>query len=557
MLIGMILETLGIGLIIPTLALMTDYNAVSKYPVIQPLIEHLGGSGLPRLIIVGMAILVCTFFLKTAFLAFLAVKQTKFVFSLQASLSQQLFAIYLRQPYSFHLERNSAQLIHSAITEINQLIFGTILPGITLLTEVLVLGGIGALLILVEPFGAISVISILGLVGWIFHQNTRTRLLRWGKGYQEHEGLRIQHLQQGLGGAKDVKLLGREDEFLNQYAIHNEAVALFSGRKTVLESLPRILLELLAVAALAILVITMLAQGRPIETLVPILGFFAAAAFRLMPSVSRIFNCVQNLRYSLPVVTTLHREFQRLGQIPEQNCVSRFPLMRNLQLNLVTYIYPNCDRPTIKDLSLTIPMGISVGFFGGSGAGKSTLIDVLLGLLTPTEGQVLVDGVDIQSNLRGWQNQIGYVPQNIYLTDDTLRRNVAFGLAEERIDDRAVTLAIKAAHLQEFVYSLPEGLNTLVGERGIRLSGGQRQRIGIARALYHDPAILVLDEATSSLDATTEQDVMRTINELQGQKTKIIVAHRMSTLSRCEKMYRLDSGKIVFEGAFEELQSNI
>ena len=224
------------------------------------------------------------------------------------------------------------------------------------------------------------------------------------------------------------------------------------------------------------------------------------------------------------------------------------PFRATLELSQITYSYPGAAEPALKDLSLTIQRGESVGFIGASGAGKSTLVDILLGLLTPDTGEVRVDGKDIQENLRNWQDQIGYVPQSIYLTDDTLRCNVAFGLTDEQIDDEAVQRAIQAAQLEEFVASLPEGLETIVGEHGVRLSGGQRQRIGIARALYHDPVVLVLDEATSALDAVTERDVMQAVYALHGDKTLLIVAHRLSTVAHCDKLVRLEEGRVVEEG---------
>jgi ABC-type multidrug transport system fused ATPase/permease subunit len=314
--------------------------------------------------------------------------------------------------------------------------------------------------------------------------------------------------------------------------------------------LPRLWLELLAVVGLATLVIVMLAQGREMATIVPTLGLFAAAAFRLMPSVNRVLNSAQALRYYLPVVNTLREELKLAA--PEQTARRQpGPATSGFQTEIclanICYTYPSAAAPALKNLIIRIRKGESVGFVGPSGSGKSTLVDVILGLLTPGAGQVLVDGENIQHDLRAWQDQIGYVPQSIYLTDDTLRRNVAFGLADEAIDDAAVKRAVRAAQLEEFVAGLPKGLETFVGERGIRLSGGQRQRIGIARALYHDPAVLVLDEATSALDMATERGVMQAVNALQGSKTLLIVAHRLSTVGGCDRLYRLEQGRIVEE----------
>lgn len=555
MVIGMALETLGVGLVIPALALLTQQDLVHNYPALQPVLQALGNPSQQSLVIGGMLVLVGVYLIKGLFLAFLAWQQTCFAFSVQAQLSQRLFTVYLRQPYTFHLQRNSAQLIRNVINEVSLFTIKGMLPGMLLLTESLVLLGLCSLLLIVEPLGALIVVGVLGTAAWGFHRLTRRRISRWGEARQYHEGLRIQHLQQGLGGAKDVKLLGREADFLEQYRLHNVQSARMGQLQVTLQQLPRLWLELLAVSGLAILVISMLAQERALEALLPTLGLFAAAAFRLMPSVNRVLGAVQSLRYSLPIIDVLHTELNLATSKVANTHSLVMPFHAELELCQVTYTYPGAAESALKDISLIIQRGESVGFIGSSGAGKSTLVDILLGLLTPNSGEMRVDGENIQANLRNWQDQIGYVPQSIFLTDDTLRRNVAFGLPENQIDNNAITRAIQAAQLEEFVASLPGGLETLVGERGIRLSGGQRQRIGIARALYHDPAILVLDEATSALDIATEDGVMQAVTALQGSKTIIIVAHRLSTVAHCDRLYRLERGLMVAEGVSAEILS--
>lgn len=548
MLIGMLLETLGVGLVIPALALLTQRDLANHYPVLQPILQALGYPDQQVLVIGGMLVLVGVYLIKELFLAMLAWRQMHFAFGVQAHLSQQLFSIYLHQPYTFHLQRNSAQLIRNVINEVSMFTGSGMLPAMTLLTELLVLVGLCSLLLVVEPLGAMIVVSVLGTATWGFYRLTRGRIARWGDARQVHEGMRLQHLQQGLGGVKEVKLLGRENEFLARYHLHNVQSARVERLQNTMNQLPRLWLEFLSISGLAILVISMLAQGRALESVLPTLGLFAATAFRLIPSVNRVLGALQVLRYSKPVIELLHSEFKLVAPDRINSPSHGVDFSSALELRQVSYSYPNVTATALNGISLTIRRGESVGFIGSSGAGKSTLVDILLGLLTPDSGEVRVDGRDIKANLRGWQNQIGYVPQSIFLTDDTLRRNVAFALPDDQINDVAVRRAIKDAQLEEFVASLSDGLETTVGERGVRLSGGQRQRIGIARALYHDPAVLVLDEASSALDNATEHDVLQAVRALQGSKTIIMVAHRLSTVANCCRLYRLHKGSVVEEG---------
>ena len=548
MMVGMLLETLGVGLIIPAITLMMQADLVARYPVIASIFGFLGKTSQAELIAAAMLGLVGVYLVKNIFLAFLIWRQTNFAFDAQAALSQRLFTTYLRQPYTFHLQRNSAQLFRNVTGEVG-IFTGVITSALLLVTELMVLVGIAILLFLVEPLGALIVVVVLGGAAWGFHRMTRERISRWGVERQLHDGLRIQHLQQGLGGAKDVKLLGRESDFLAQYHTHNIKSARVTKFQATLQNFPRLMFELLAVTGLAILVISMLGQGREMTSIIPTLGLFAAAAFRIMPSVNRVLGSVQTLRYSLPVVDTLYEEIKLISVEPASKHTCSPEIFKNeLRLTNVVYQYPGATADALDNISINIRKGESIGLIGSSGSGKSTLVDLIIGLLTPSDGQIEVDGQDIQQNLRQWQNQIGYVPQSIYLTDDTLRRNIAFGLPNEQIDDLAVRRAIKASQLEEFVSTLPEGLETVVGERGVRLSGGQRQRIGVARALYHDPAVLVLDEATSALDGATERGVMEAVTSLQGIKTIIVVAHRLSTVEHCDRLYRFEQGKLAEQG---------
>jgi ABC-type multidrug transport system fused ATPase/permease subunit len=548
MIVGMGLEMLGVGLVVPVLVFLTrpEYGGALLGP--ESLLAKWGIAGREELVIAAMLVLVAIFLIKAVFLAVLIWAQTRFAFAVQAQLSQRLFAAYLMQPYTFHLQRNSAQLLRNLTSEVGLFTTYVLWPGFLVITEALVVVGLCALLLAMEPLGAAVVIAVLAGASWLFDRLTRRKLGQWGFERQHHEGLRIQHVQQGLGGAKEVKVLGREQEFLEQYRQHNERTAHVSHLQVALAQMPRLWLELLAVVGLATLVLAMLAQGRSLEAVVATLGLFAAAAFRVIPSANRIIASANTVRYSGPIIDTLYDEMQLEASITPAGRSDGAPFREMLELKNVTFSYPDAAQPALVDLSFSVRRGESVGIMGASGTGKSTLVDVLLGLLVPQSGDVVVDGESIRKNPRNWQRQIGYVPQSIYLIDDTLRRNVALGLANDQSDDAAVWRSLRDAQLDEFVRAQPEGLDTVVGERGVRLSGGQRQRIGIARALYHDPAVLVLDEATSSLDTVTEHGVVEAVTALQA-KTIIVVAHRLSTVAHCGRVLSIEGGRVAKEEA--------
>lgn len=540
MLGGMVMETLGIGMVVPAMVLLTQQDVTARFP------EAAGALGLARfnhnqLVIAGMLLLAAVFTVKCAYIAFVTSRQMRFVYRVQASLSRRLFVGYLYKPWSFHLQRNSSELVRNVINATNELTLTGLVAVLLLATEGLVLVGIALLLMYVEPLGALLAATFLALFGYTFNRATRRGIRRAGDARQVHEEARIRQLQQALGGAKELKLLGREEGAVAQYTVSNEASARIGQYQATLQALPKLWLELLAVLGLVVLVITLVLQGRQFDALVPTLGMFAAAAFRLIPSLNRILGSLQYLRFSTPVIDTLYAELQEPVLQPA-SAAGVTPLRGDVRLDAVSVRYPDSAAPAITGVTLSIAKGTTVGFIGGSGAGKSTLVDAFLGLLPLEQGRILADGVDIHDDLRRWQGRIGYVPQSMYLTDDSIRRNVAFGLPETDIDDQAVSRALVAAQLDEFVRRLPDGVQTVVGERGVRLSGGQRQRIAIARALYHNPEILVLDEATSSLDAETESSVMQAINALHGSKTILVVTHRANTLQYCDRVIRIDGG---------------
>ncbi len=551
-LVGTALETFSVGLVVPALAFMTRGNSAPS-PRLAAWLEWLGNPSSNQLILLVLLLLLGVYAVKSAFLLFVAYWQSRFVTATQASTSRRLFAIYLAQPWTFHLQRHSAELMRT----INESHEFSHICGVFLMTvsEALVLSGLVGLLLWFEPTGAIVVAGMLGAAAWLFNATARPRSRRWANAQRHHAKMIIKHVQQGLGGAKDVKIRGCEQEFLDQFRHHSDGQARMAALQSLVHQVPRLWFELLAVAALLLLTAVMVWQGTPSERLLPMLGLFATVAFRMLPSVNHMTSAIHRLRTADSMLIDLEKELRLAHATPPIRPAMPLSFRDAITLDDVRFRYPGSRENVLDSVSIRIPHGASVGFIGGSGAGKSTLVDVILGLLPPAAGKVTVDGTDIHENLRGWQDTIGYVSQTIYLCDDSIRRNIAFGVPEKDVDDAAVRRALKAAQLDEFVDSLPAGADTFVGERGVRLSGGQRQRIGIARALYHDPEVLVLDEATSALDVDTEKGVMAAVNALHGTKTLIIVAHRLTTVADCDTLYRLEKGRVVQSGSFAEVVS--
>lgn len=549
LLIGTVFEMAGLGILIPALGLMLTPDIGLKYPFFKPYLIFLGNPTQVQLVIGGMIVMVLIYLLKSIFLVFLTWRQSKFTTELSADLGYKLFNGYLHQPYSFHLNRNSAFLIRNIQSDIAQ--FSNVCQSaITLSLEFSLLAGVALLLIVAEPFGAMIVTVFFAISAFFFQRITKKKLLFWGKQKQLLSGLVNKDLQQGFGGVKDIKVLGREDEFLREFKGHNETFYKILSRISTLNLVPRSYLELLAVIGLAGLIVLLVLQGRSLELLIPTIGIFVAAAFRMIPSVNRIMSSMQTIRFSKPVIDMLFDEFTLINHTRNSFPKSSSPIVvfKNLvELKGLCFMYKDTQSKAIDNICVEIRKGESIGLVGPSGSGKSTMVDLILGLLTPQSGKILIDGKDIHENLRHWQDQIGYVPQSIFLIDDTIRKNIALGIPEEKIDVKLLESALEAAQLGGFIKTLPDQLETIVGERGVRLSGGQRQRIGIARALYHQPEILVLDEATSALDTETEEKVMEAVNKLKGNKTLILIAHRISTLANCDRIYNLKMGKIVNE----------
>jgi len=549
MVIGTFLEVAGIGLIIPVLGFLANEDAVIKSPIIQSILPNNFELYEVNFLLWGMITLIIVYVIKTVYLTYLSWRISKTVYGLEEKLSKKLYQKYLKQPFPFHLEKNSGKLIQNVTGEVNQLA-SIIMGGLNLIAEIFVVIGVVALLLIIEPIGTILSIAMLMFFSLLYYFFVKDHLLRWGLLRQAAEGNRIKELQQGFGGIKDVKLFGCEDQLVDTFSEHNTMFTKMNMLQNFFNIIPRFFIELIAVLLLAILFI-ILSNGDSSSAadLIPVIGLFAVAAFRLMPSANRILVSTQTLRYATPVINTIYSELNIEEDLLDKNKPKLLSFLDNIKFENVNFSYSNNENQALIDVNLNISKGSCIGIIGASGSGKSTLINLLLGLLKPINGKIVIDGQNLHENTRGWQDQIGYVPQDIFLLDDTLRNNIAFGVDFSRIDSDKVMKAIELSQLSEYIENLPQGLDTIVGERGVKISGGQRQRIGIARALYNDPDVLVLDEATSALDGATEEGLMSAVDALQGLKTIIIVAHRLSTIENCEYVYTLAKGKIVSESS--------
>jgi len=552
MILGAVLETLGITLILPLFSiLLSDNYALPKF--ILDIFPFLELSSHQDIIIYTIALFIFFYIFKSGYLAYLVYIQAKFIYSIQRDISTRLYKSYLNQEYSYHLQKHSAKIISNTITESMQFAMSFTAPVIYLLTDIFIIIGIFTLLLIVEPFGAVSVLFIY-LIGSFLYSYSKDKSSRWGEARQEHEAKRIQTAQQGISGIKDVKLYGLESVFSNYYS-SSTGISLKAGRlQTTLQGMPKIFFELLTVLALSALILSLYFSNTASADIISILGIFAMSAFKLLPSISRLVSNIQALRFGIPVIDIIEKELENEFVESSKTFIDRLNYSKSINLENINFLYEGEKRKALNNINLIIESGQTIGFIGPSGAGKSTLVDIILGLLHPTSGKISVDGVSINNQyIKSWQKNIGYVSQSIYLLDDSFRKNIAFGLSDDEIDNDRLQNAIKLSKLEEFINSLPDGIETFVGESGVRISGGQRQRIGIARALYNNPSVLVLDEATSALDINTESEVMNSIKKLYGHKTIIIIAHRLSTVKDCDYIYKLDNGSIIEHGTSIEI----
>ncbi len=548
MVFGAFLETASISLIIPVMTLVLSPNAVEENALMAGVYHGLGMTSARQFTVFVMGAMVLAFVLKNLFLFLLQKMMYRFVYKNQFETQEKMLRSFVKRDYEFYLniETSTIQRIIAADV-VNAYLL--ILSLLQILSECAVFVMLAVALLLVDFKMTLVIAGLLIVTLAVIKEVIKPIMNRTGKENQDYASLIYQWLSQTVGGIKEIKIIGKENYFIQEYAERGSHYVAAMERLNLFSNAPKLLIETVCIAGMVAYMLVIVMMGKDLTEMMPALSAFAMAAVRLMPSANRINNQLTQLAYYEPFFMNVSDNL--LEETNEENTdmsyakeAAKLPVEKEIVLENITYAYPNTDKLIFDHAQMTIPVGSSVGIVGGSGSGKTTIVDILLGLLKVKEGTIRADGVDVMKHYRGWLKNIGYIPQMIFLLDDDIRKNVAFGVPEEEIDEERLWYALKEAQLDEFVKTLPEGVHTGIGERGIRLSGGQRQRIGIARALYNDPEVLILDEATSALDNDTEAAIMDSINRFQGKKTLIIIAHRLQTIEKCDMVYRVEGGKI-------------
>lgn len=551
--IGALFELLGVSVIFPFIESILNVEELAEKWYIKPIVDLLHiNNNIVLITYMGLAIIV-VYIIKNVYLSFSMYVQYSFRYNFQKQLSVRTLMAYLNRPYSYFLDINSAEVLRSVNGDVIG-VFGIYEYFFKMLSEILTVALIAGLLIYTDAIMALGLI-LLSAVCFL----GVTSLIRWllkGAGERQRnadmETSKIAY--QSINGIKEINVMKRNGFFMNHYEKAYERKAKAERLSTFLGGCPEKIIETICISGMIGMVCVRIQFGVNSVEFVPKLAAFAVAAFKILPAISKMIGYISGLIYQRPALEAAYnnfREIEEYEKVSKDYMISKASIINKesisfedkIEIRAVSWKYPNAQKNVLTGLDLTIKKGQAIALIGTSGAGKTTLSDIILGLFMPQAGEVLVDGVDIYSIPQEWARMIGYVPQTVFLSDDTIRNNIAFGIETEDIDDRLIWKTLKQAQLEEFVKQLPDGLDTLVGERGVRFSGGQRQRIAIARALYYNPDILVLDEATSALDNETEKAVMESIDMLQGNKTLIIVAHRLTTVQKCDIIYEIKDGK--------------
>ncbi|MCM1088655.1 MAG: ABC transporter ATP-binding protein/permease [Muribaculaceae bacterium] len=556
MLIGAILETLGVGMIMPVMNVVLEENAVEKHVYLQWMCQVFHIDNTRDLTILVMSALIGIFAVKNVFLFFQQKMQLKFVYTNQFATSRRMMINFMQRPYEYYLNADTAVIQRNITSDVNNM-YGLILSLLQLISESIVFVFLVAISLVSDIWMSITVTVLLVVALLVIKCILKPIMRKAGEENQEYYSGLYKWIDQSVMGIKEIKIACRENYFINEYSKCGAGYVGAVQRYNLYNATPRLLIETVAIAGMILYMMIQLLQGMAVIDIVPQLTLLALVAMRLIPCANRINNHLTSIAYFEPffmgVNDNLQEEIQDASidydaeTYLKKDNVEKMEIKEKIELKDITYKYPNTNVYIFDHADMEIPIGKSIGIVGSSGSGKTTVVDILLGLLRLQGGEILADGIEVREHYKEWLKNIGYIPQMIFMIDSSIRKNVAFGCADEDIDDNKVWEALKEAQLDEFVRGLPEGLDTSIGERGIRISGGQRQRIGIARALFEDPEVLVLDEATSALDNDTEAAIMESINRLHGRKTLIIIAHRLQTIEKCDMVYRIKDGKAVRE----------
>lgn len=545
--IGSILELLGVAIFTPFINVIMDPEIIQENVILTWLYKWGGFASTMDFLAAIAGAIIFVYIFKNIFIALEKNWIYKFSYGIQKKISVRLLKAYIKEPYSFHLNKNIAVLQRS-LQEDTDLFTKGIIHAMELVAEIAVCGVMGIFLFIESKSITVIVLIMLIVCVGIFTSISRKFSKNLGAECQIYKGKIYQWVNQSLGGIKELKILNREDYFINSYEQYFGKYVHGLRINRLIAVLPRYFVEAVCMSSLLLAIIVKMYWGqKDITQYIPQLAVFAVAAFRLLPAVGKINEHVANILYTAPSVDLIYHDLKQVEEEPEVKIREEleWDFNHEIKIKSVSYHYPDSDEMVLDGVSFNIPKGKTIAFMGNSGAGKTTMVDIILGLLKPQFGKVYADELNVHKHQYVWQKEIGYIPQVIYLSDDTIRNNIAFGIEQEEIIEEAVMEAVKKAQLYDFIDNLPDGLDTVVGERGVRLSGGQRQRIGIARALYHDPEVLVLDEATSALDNDTETAVMEAIDNLQGTKTILIIAHRLTTIRNADMIFEVAGGKVL------------
>jgi len=556
MLLGAVLEMASIGLLIPAVSQVMNPEFVDSNQYVAFIYQTLGFRSVKNFTIFMMLSLIFFFILKNCFLFFQTKMQLKFVYTNQFATSRRLMINFMKRPYEFYLGADTAVIQRSITSDVNNM-YGLVLGLLQLMSEVFVFIGLAFLCIVSSPVISLVFFAIMIIILAIIKFVLQPIMKRAGSENQEYYSGLFKWINQSVTGIKEIKVAVKEHYFINEYAKCGKGYVNAVQRYNLFTATPRLLIETIAIIMIILYMLTISLKGMVFDDYIPILAAIGVAVMRMIPCANRINNHLTSIAYFEPFFMGVSDNLQ--AEINDQNInydedayekeyqrrqmVPKMKIKEQIKLSNITFKYPGTEVLIFDQAEMTIPIGKAVGIVGTSGAGKTTVVDIMLGLFKLQSGKIQADGNDVNENYDSWLKNIGYIPQTLFMIDDTIRCNIAFGISADQIDDDKVWFALREAQLEDFVKGLPEGLDTGIGERGIRLSGGQRQRIGIARALYEDPDILVLDEATAALDNETESAIMDSINRLHGRKTLVIIAHRLQTIEKCDIIYRIENGK--------------